>query len=386
MFATALVAGLLVAGGRPAAAIDNSPIAAAQARQAQLAQVQAQLGEAIAGGLTAQQQLSDSLRDNRMHQDRLRGERQETDQRMAQVAVAEERTQKRIDVQRQTLNRFARALYQQPDAGLVAVFSAHDLGDFLTRLADLEATTRRVKQARDDLERSQRQLQAEHLEQQRLRVKQDGQLAELQRLSRQQEATLAQLQSKQREMFAELASVRYQSAATAQFITDALQAQQSEAAAAAGDQVWEQVRLLGGDSLPGSGDLKLSHPLPGSRLTQGFGPSNYLFEPPYGGYAHFHTGMDFSAPAGSSILSAADGTVVLTGFNSGGYGYFVVVGHPGGYATMYAHLQAIWVHRGQDVGRGQAVGAEGSTGNSTGAHLHFELRRSGQALDPAPYL
>jgi len=99
-----------------------------------------------------------------------------------------------------------------------------------------------------------------------------------------------------------------------------------------------------------------------------------------------HKGLDFGAPNGSSIVAANSGKVVSAGMTSGGYGNQTIIDHGGGMQTMYAHQSAIRVRPGQTVRRGQSIGAVGSTGHSTGPHLHFEVHLNGRPVDPAPYL
>ena len=98
-----------------------------------------------------------------------------------------------------------------------------------------------------------------------------------------------------------------------------------------------------------------------------------------------------SSPEGSPVLAADDGVVLLAGGSvvNGqlvGYGNYIVIAHTGGYSTLYGHLKTIGVKVGDQVHQGQVIGTEGSTGNSTGAHLHFELRQGNTPIDPAPFL
>lgn len=95
-----------------------------------------------------------------------------------------------------------------------------------------------------------------------------------------------------------------------------------------------------------------------------------------------HQGVDFAAPKGTPVVVVADGTVVHAG-RSGGYGNLVIVDHGGGITTYYAHLSAFGVQEGMRVERGQEIGQVGSTGMSTGPHLHYEIRKDGKYLDPA---
>ena len=97
--------------------------------------------------------------------------------------------------------------------------------------------------------------------------------------------------------------------------------------------------------------------------------------------------MDIGASRGSSVYAAAGGTVIHAGWN-GGYGNCVMINHGNGYTTVYGHMDSIAVAVGQTVAMGQVVGYVGSTGNSTGPHLHFEVRSSATAypIDPKSFL
>ncbi|MFI4971859.1 MAG: M23 family metallopeptidase, partial [Hyphomicrobiales bacterium] len=127
-------------------------------------------------------------------------------------------------------------------------------------------------------------------------------------------------------------------------------------------------------------------PEPQAQISQPFGPSQLALEPPYGGYPHFHTGIDMIEPFGSPVYAADDGVVALVGSSTSGYGNYVVIAHAGGLDTLYGHLSAALVKAGQAVTQGQTIGLEGSTGNSTGPHLHFELRINQKPVDPTLYL
>ncbi|MEH2350197.1 MAG: peptidoglycan DD-metalloendopeptidase family protein [Nostoc sp.] len=103
------------------------------------------------------------------------------------------------------------------------------------------------------------------------------------------------------------------------------------------------------------------------------------------GYRRFHAGLDFAASYGSKIRAADSGRVIFAGWY-GGYGRAVIIDHGNGMTTLYGHTSELYVTEGQAVERGQAIGAVGSTGFSTGPHLHFEVRRNGTPVDPANYL
>lgn len=98
-----------------------------------------------------------------------------------------------------------------------------------------------------------------------------------------------------------------------------------------------------------------------------------------------HTGLDIAASSGTSIKAAASGTVIWSGYK-GSYGYLVVVSHSNGVQTYYGHCSKLYVSVGQTVSQGETVAAVGSTGNSTGPHLHFEIRVNGVAYNPQNYV
>lgn len=120
----------------------------------------------------------------------------------------------------------------------------------------------------------------------------------------------------------------------------------------------------------------LMQPVPGA-ISSNYG----LRMHPILGYSRMHRGVDFRAAHGTPIVAATDGRVTLAGWN-GGYGRTVRINHAGGLTTLYAHMSRITVNNGQQVRRGQVIGHVGSTGLSTGPHLHYELYRNGQHINP----
>ncbi|MFT7625022.1 MAG: murein DD-endopeptidase MepM/ murein hydrolase activator NlpD [Myxococcota bacterium] len=157
--------------------------------------------------------------------------------------------------------------------------------------------------------------------------------------------------------------------------------QQGESMAATGvvDLATHQ-RLQTADPRPASegylrpvGDVPISSPF-GNRLH------------PISGVWKMHKGTDFAAGYGTDILAVADGTVTVVGWDAGGYGNWVEIEHSDGKRTRYAHMSSVAVGQNASVSQGQSIGKVGSTGGSTGAHLHFEVRVGGQAFDPMGYL
>jgi murein DD-endopeptidase MepM/ murein hydrolase activator NlpD len=125
----------------------------------------------------------------------------------------------------------------------------------------------------------------------------------------------------------------------------------------------------------------IGNPVPGSDTTSRFG---YRKDPLLGTQA-FHSGIDFRAETGHRIHAPAAGVVVTAG-RSGGYGNMVEIRHKGGIITRYGHMNSIYVRQGETVDEGAVLGEVGSTGRSTGPHLHYEVRVDGNPIDPARYL
>lgn len=127
--------------------------------------------------------------------------------------------------------------------------------------------------------------------------------------------------------------------------------------------------------------LPLANPAPGRSVTSPFG----VRTDPLLGTAALHSGMDFRAPTGMPAKVTAPGVVVKAGWN-GGYGRMVEVDHGNGFATRYGHLSKINVTVGKRLNAGDVIGKTGSSGRSTGPHLHYEIRHNGEAIDPLRFL
>ena len=117
-------------------------------------------------------------------------------------------------------------------------------------------------------------------------------------------------------------------------------------------------------------------PVPASRvISSAFGPR----------WGRKHNGIDIKAREGSNILAADGGKVIYSGSKLRSFGNMIVIRHPRGIYTLYAHNQVNYVQVGQRVGRGQVIGRVGHTGRSTGSHLHFEVRLGDEALNPLAF-
>ena len=127
--------------------------------------------------------------------------------------------------------------------------------------------------------------------------------------------------------------------------------------------------------------LPIANPAPGQSVTSGFG----VRRDPLIGRPALHAGIDFRAPVGSPVRASGAGTVLKAGWN-GGYGRMVEIDHGNGLTTRYAHMSRLKVAEGDTVAAGAVVGLAGSSGRSTGPHLHYEVRRNGKATNPVRYI
>jgi murein DD-endopeptidase MepM/ murein hydrolase activator NlpD len=176
---------------------------------------------------------------------------------------------------------------------------------------------------------------------------------------REKSATLASIQEDRESVLEEIHALEEQSAALAAQIREA----QQQAASSSAPEV-----------VPPSGNGMLGWPVSGP-VTSGFGMR----------WGRMHEGIDIMCPTGTPVRAAAAGTVIYAGW-LGGYGNLVVVDHGGGLSTAYAHNSAYASSVGQSVAAGQTIAISGNTGNSSGPHVHFEVRVNGNAVDPLGYL
>lgn len=116
-------------------------------------------------------------------------------------------------------------------------------------------------------------------------------------------------------------------------------------------------------------------------------PASSTISSPYGyRWGKSHEGIDIRSKVGSNIVAANDGVVVYSGNRIGGYGNLTVIAHRGGFFSVYAHAKINLTKEGQKVSKGQVIAQIGLTGRTTGAHLHFEIRKNGESIDPTKYL
>ena len=122
--------------------------------------------------------------------------------------------------------------------------------------------------------------------------------------------------------------------------------------------------------------INFAYPVDSPNISSGYGAR----------WGRTHKGLDFAESTGTNIYASAPGTVTFSGWNTGGFGYLVIISHGNGVQTYYAHCSSLVAKVGQNVSQGQLIAKVGNTGRSFGAHLHFEIRVNGVAYNPALYL
>ncbi len=317
---------------------------------------------------------------------------------MAAVSEAEARlaaTRKRLGELRLAVVGRAVSAYVRPhEEGITEVIQAKDLGEASrkrTLLDQVNSSDRNVmdqlRAVSQDLSLQQAQLEkARKVAEERRRAEQ-AKLGELVRARQQQERLAGALQERISEYQSEADAVAQQEAGLSTLIrTKEQQVAAQVAAAAAQAQLAASARaaLPGGTGPPAApSDPGADGRVSGSGLAW---PLRGPVTSPFGSrWGRLHAGIDISAGMGTPIRAAKAGTVIFVGV-MGGYGNNVIIDHGGGFSTLYAHQSRLATSDGASVAQGQVIGFVGSTGHSTGPHLHFETRVGGSPQNPMRYL
>ena len=285
-----------------------------------------------------------------------------------QAAVAREEEQYELFCQR------VRAMEEDGDVSYWSIlFSSEDFSDLLSRLADINEIMDYDNAVMEDLVATRQQIE-------QLKADLETAKAEQEEAKAAQEAAKVQQQAKVDESKALLQEIN----ASAEKLNAALDAENAALAEVNAEIVKKQKELEAQRQQnnvvinTGSG---YTWPLPGYyKLTSAFG---YRIHP-ITQRPHSHTGIDIPAPGGTSILAARGGQVVTSAYHSS-YGNYVVIDHGNGNSTLYAHMSSRAVSVGQMVSQGQVIGYVGTTGSSTGNHLHLEVRVNYQRVDPEQF-
>ena len=262
-------------------------------------------------------------------------------------------------------------------SGLELVFSAANFTDLMNRIFFFNDIVREDRRQLDALQKERAAIEA-------MKADLEAKQAEQARVVKQIQDQKAQLQAVRDQRAARERQIAAIEAQFQRMLAD-MQAQRAALQA--------QIASLIHESLRARSSGKWKWPMDGV-ITQGFGCTSYPFEPydPSCASQHFHSGIDLATDYGTAV-HAADGGIVHNftmgcGWGGGlcGYGRYVVIVHAGGFTTLYGHLSSWAVGDGVQVDKDTVIGYEGSTGNSTGPHLHFEIDLAGTPVDPLAYL
>lgn len=258
-------------------------------------------------------------------------------------------------------------IYQYGDVDFLEVLlQSSDITDFLTRFEYLRYIADNDKQLLDEVTQIKTELEAEKadLEKQKSglvskRKNQEVKSQELQIATNEKEILLQEIEKEKENMYVML---------------DAFEEESGKIAG--------QIKRLQSTGGTAPSTSEFVWPCPSSRrVTSVYGPRTH----PVKKTKSFHTGVDIGAGSGNAIVAAANGKVIVATYNSA-YGNYIVVDHGGGLSTMYAHMSSFVSGVGDNVTAGQTIGKVGSTGLSTGPHLHFEVRVNGAHVSPNKYI
>lgn len=293
------------------------------------------------------------------------------EQVQAEAAVAEENlteTNRQLDEQVKVFNSRVRDIYENGSVSyLEVILSSNSFSDFLDRFEYMRAIVEQDSQTVTRIEDIQAKLQKQKTLLENKRVRIAGLKASAEQAKEESE--------QQKEEHSRLLEEAQKNLKEYNEELDRLEAEESAKMA-------EIIRLRSLKDSQSKGSGVMRWPAPGhSRITSQYGWRIH----PILGTRKFHTGIDISAPSGSKVIAAQTGQVIYSGWMNG-YGNVIVIDHGAGKSTLYAHLSRRGVSVGQEVKKGEQIGAVGSTGRSTGPHLHFEVRSGGDPVNPMPYL
>ncbi|MDR0346817.1 MAG: peptidoglycan DD-metalloendopeptidase family protein [Coriobacteriales bacterium] len=267
------------------------------------------------------------------------------------------------ELQRQLAERAVEAYRNKTPTYLDVLFGASSFSEFISSwdmINRLNVHDTQLTQNSKDIRKEAESARQLYNEQERIIAEKKAEIASLK----------VEMEEKSAEMQAEIVRLNEEAAELLAQEEAAAEAARLAAAAAAianGSLTPEQIAAL----------PKFIHPCPSGVFTSGFG---------YRDFDHsFHMGLDLGAPTGTPIYAVAAGTVIISGYSSSA-GNWVVISHGSGLVTKYMHASALYVTAGQSVSAGETIAAVGNTGNSFGAHLHFQVEIGGTAVNPLPFL
>lgn len=334
--------------------------------------------------ISDQEKLKDALQDEidtvQAQIDVYNGQLTEVENRLSEIEAQKEQKQNDLENTKQTFMTRLRAMYVSGDNSMLNVLlSANDFGDFLYRDQLLSSVT-------DHDNAIMEQLKADIKAVEELETQANEEKQEIQSIKSEVDAKRAELGDRMKEMNAVISELEGQKSGLEDQLDeyaaaiDEFEAKiQAEAAAAAknNNSSASQSPSYSGGAKPNAGGWVW--PCPGFYYISSYvGPR----------WGRTHNGLDIAGGSiyGKPIVAARAGTVIDAGWNSGGYGNYVMINHGDGFITIYGHMSSVAASNGQSVSAGQVIGYVGNSGRSTGPHLHFEVRLNGSVEDPLDYV
>ena len=279
------------------------------------------------------------------------------------------------------------AMYMKKETTFLDVVLSGELMNFISNQNLIKQAASYDSNLIEEVENLKKTLETEKQEVVTIKAEKEQKTAELQSLKAQKQEKANNLTEEQKELESKLSEYKAQAEQYAELERQAIAKEEAARAAAARAANSKKTSTSATTSYSGAvtstySGGKLGWPCPASsRITSQYG-YRILF-----GVRDFHTGIDPGAGTGSNIIAAESGTVILAAYGwNGGYGNYIIINHGNGITTRYAHASALYVSAGQSVAKGQVIAAVGTTGNSTGPHLHFEVRINGAHQNPLNYL
>ena len=293
-----------------------------------------------------------------------------------------------LEEKKKTLENRLVAMYMKKETTFLDVVLSGELVNFISNQNLIKQAATYDSNLIEEVENLKKTLENEKQEVTNIKAEKQQKTAELQNLKAQKQEKAANLTEEQKQLETKLSEYKAQAEQYAALERQAI-AKEEAARAAAAAAASSSSKSTSNSTTSYSGAVKTTYsggklgwPCPASsRITSQYG-YRILF-----GVRDFHTGIDIGAGTGSNIVAAESGTVILAAYGwNGGYGNYMILSHGNGVTTRYAHASALYVSAGQTVTKGQVIGAVGTTGNSTGPHLHFEVRINGAHQNPLNYL
>lgn len=335
----------------------------------------------------------------------------DTEKQIAEMQVKLKEEQAKLEKREKVFRIRIRDIYMHGQLSyLDVVLGAKDFNDFANRVdllrrviaADMDLITA-IRQQRDEIQQVQQELESQRQKQSVLKENAAQKKAEIEQHKKEQQAILYKAETDKATAEEAYRELEASSQSIGEMLRQRAAARAAAAAAAEAEAAAQQQAAASSQADTGdtgdagtSDDSGSTEPDYSYQPVSGSGafiwPVNGVITSPYGYRTHpifgttiYHSGIDIGVDYGTPVHAADSGVVVEAGWISG-YGYAVVIDHGNGLSTLYGHNESLNVSSGQSVSQGQVIAYAGSTGNSTGPHVHFEVRSNGDPVDPSAYL